>query len=175
MPEPAFSLPTVATVTGLLEHWAVKLVTSTLGALFASEPQLVALVCVLIIADMVTGVLAAIRRGEGISPKLLGATIRKTIEYAVFLSMVTAVANSFSIVSWIDQTAYLYVALTELASVLENQLSEKSRARRIWLRIRSEIAERGGSGLLSEDGVVVDVYDEAPHKAPDAPTPPNSL
>jgi len=130
-------------LTGLKENFAIKAVLAVLGSLFASDPQLVALVVILVVMDFLTGVYAAKVRKETINSKGFRQTVVKVIEYFFLLAGCTAVANSFDIINWIDEIAYMFTALTELKSIVENITSSESPARRIWMMVRREMNRRG--------------------------------
>lgn len=127
---------------GLADSWILKTLVSLLAALFTADPEPVALVCILVIIDFVSGIYAAKRKKQKIRSKIMRRTGVKVIEYIVLLSLITAVSNTFELVDWAAPMAYLYVSLTELFSIMENMTGSKSRARTIWMKIVAEIKDR---------------------------------
>lgn len=88
--------------------------------LVKADVRLIAVVSFLVLIDLVTGVMAAVRRGERIRSLGMRQTIVKVIEYALLLLVFSALANSFSLLYWMQEAAFAYVALTEAKSIVEN-------------------------------------------------------
>lgn len=156
------------------DKWS-KGIIAALGALFASETQLVLLVVILVILDFLSGIFAALRRGEKIESWGFRQTGVKTIEYIVLLTGCTMVSNSFEVVNWLGKTAYLFVSLTELKSIFENLFDPSGNASRVYHMLREEITNRV---TIAEDistieeniGVVDEVADEVAENLVDKET-----
>lgn len=116
-----------------------------LRGLFHTNPQWVALVALLIMTDLATGMLAARRRRERLHSSKMRCTINKIIQYNVFLALLTAIINSFTnsdflggVVGALDDFGHAYVALTELKSIAENTAPD-SPMLRLWAALRRHV------------------------------------
>lgn len=140
---------------GLTEHavWKLALsfaayVAATLCEMFQTEGRYVLLVTVLVIADLVTGVLAARRRKEPIRSLGFRQTGIKAVEYALFLSTATATANTFPLlVGWLGPTAFFFVATTELKSIWENLEGKGGWLSRFRTLVEARIRQQIEAGL----------------------------
>lgn len=111
----------LAPMQSLLDSWPIKSLVAALGVLFQFDGTLLTLVVVLITIDVVTGMRAAHRRGERISSLGMRKTIPKVLEFGLFIVTITAVARAFPIeLGWADHWAIMYVAATEVKSIVEN-------------------------------------------------------
>lgn len=128
---------------GLADWWLWKALAAILISMFATPPQLVVLTCFLVAADFATGMYAAVRTGRKIRSLKMRQTVVKTIEYTALLVVFTAISNSFEMLSWIQSTAYAFVALTEGKSIMENLLLRGSRAEKVVKRIFDRIRDEG--------------------------------
>ena len=75
---------------------------------------------VLVISDWFTGVWAAMRRHEHITPKGLRRTIEKIVMYCLAIILVLIVEAAFLKTHYFVAAVALYISLTELMSNLEN-------------------------------------------------------
>lgn len=125
-------------IVALAEGWRAKaalsaafvLVTQTLGDLFATRLEFAALVIVLVMLDLATGLLAAFRRGERLQSRKMRQTVVKSIEYAAFLSAAVAFTNVLGVrgtlplvapvLANLAEVAFVWTATTEITSILEN-------------------------------------------------------
>lgn len=129
-------------LVSLWDDSLVKGILAALGALFASDIQLILLVSILVIIDFITGVWAAHGRGEKVASWGFRQTGIKTVEYTVLLACTTMVANSFDVVEWLGTLAFLFVSLTELKSIMENLTDDDSAAGRVWVLLKKELSKR---------------------------------
>jgi len=134
-----------------------------LSRLFSVNIDLVALISLLVLADFITGTIAARRRGEPITSRKRRRSFIKAIEYAAFLGLTTALANVVSageipLVSegftYLDELAYVLVALTEWGSICENTIGGTPAGRRIAAALRKLITDKAGlpDELLDHEG-----------------------
>ncbi len=103
-----------------MKEWGVKTIIVIAG-IFAPVKGMLFTVGVLIVADMITGVLAARKRGEEINSGGLKRTIIKALIYeaAVMLGFLTETFLTGGTIPISNIIASL-VGMTELLSVLEN-------------------------------------------------------
>jgi hypothetical protein len=124
----------------LLKNWAIKL-SLTILAIFAPAGPMVLTVGALCIVDLVTGILAARKRGEAITSAGIGRTVSKLLVYegAVLLAFLTQQYLTGPAVPCAQIVASL-VGLTELTSCLENinELSGKDLLKSIIKKISSK-------------------------------------
>lgn len=143
--EKPYRLRYLAPMSSLVDSALVKsvlsAVTAALSTLFNHKPQWVVLICLLVFIDLLTGIMAAAKRGEKITSWGFRQTAIKTVEYTLFLVAATAIANSFSLLTWLGESVYIYVALTELTSIAENLSGTKGMAE-IWAKVKGEIDKR---------------------------------
>lgn len=141
-------------LVALRDDGLLKSVLSTLGAilgsLFVADPQWVLLVTLLVILDFASGVLAARMRSEKIGSWGIRQTGIKAFEYIMLLAACMMVANSFELVDWLDTTAFMYVSLTELKSIVENVTDPDGTGRKVWKLIQNELTNRAGVNLEEE-------------------------
>lgn len=128
---------------GLADGWTWKALVAILSALFATPPQLIVLICFLIIADLVAGLYNALRRGRKIRSLKLRQTVTKSLEYTAILLVFSGISNSFELLSWMQTTAFAFVALTEAKSIFENLLLRGSRTELIVKRLFQRAKEDG--------------------------------
>lgn len=133
--------------------------------IFTTQTELVLLLIIAIIFDWITGVLAAKRNKTLIISLGFRQTIVKTIEYFIFLFIVTGVSNVFGkaeITGWVGDTlkfarnidwfAYLYIIFTELKSIVENLSGKKGEFRKLLsILTKKFFDEREESNTLKED------------------------
>lgn len=134
---------------GISDLWFWKGWIAIVVAMLATPPQLIALVCVLVIMDFVTGIYASLMTGRKIRSLKMRQTVAKSLEYAVMLAILTMISNSFDLLDWIQPTSYAFVALTEAKSIFENILLKGSRAETVVKRIFKRLREEGYE--LTED------------------------
>jgi phage-related holin len=140
-----YGLRYFAPMESLFDHpllkGAIASILAALSTLLHHKPQWAVLVCLLVFIDLVTGVMAAAKRGEKITSYGFRQTAIKAVEYTLFLVAATAIANSFSLLTWLGESVYIYVALTELTSIAENLSGTKGMAE-IWAKIKGQIDKR---------------------------------
>lgn len=114
----------IAPLAALSEFALAKGIVSAALAALANQlnhkPEYVVLVCLLVLVDFITGVIAARKQGKPLTSGGLRQTAVKFAEYALLLVAVTAFGNVFDFAGWLSDTAYLYVCSTELISIGEN-------------------------------------------------------
>lgn len=133
---------------GLQDSWFIKGLLAILMALFATPPQLVVLICFLIFADLLAGLYNAFKTGRKLKALKMRQTVTKGLEYTAILLVFTAISNSFDLMSWMQSTAYAFVALTEAKSIFENLLLKGS---------RTELIVKKMFQKAKNDGIDVDV------------------
>lgn len=103
-----------------MKSWATALIIS-LQAIFQPAQSMFATVLVLIVADLVTGILAARKRGESVNSAGIGRTIVKLLIYelAIALAFLTQTYLTGPDIPCAKIVASL-VGTAELLSVLEN-------------------------------------------------------
>lgn len=125
-------------LVALVEGWQLKAAASAvgvavaelLGRVFEVRVDLLALVVLLVLADLATGLVRAWRLKEAVTSKRLRQTVIKTIEYTLFLGVVVAVGNVLGqhgtlpvvapLLRALPEVAFTFVAATELRSIAEN-------------------------------------------------------
>lgn len=177
-------LSSYAPLAGLLEGWQLKLPLAAglgiamealrrIGALYAellSAPTALVAACVLLLLlDMVTGMAAAVRRGERIASRALRRTSWKVIEYAAVGLVGVTLSNAFSegpfalLTAGLGDASLLYIALTEGLSVLENVTGSRSAALALLQRLRAVWA-RGGDVDIADLQSAEDVVPPEDHR-----------
>ena len=101
------------------------------------EIKLIAVITLLIILDLISGLWASRLKHVPITSFRLRRTARKVYEYCVFLIAFTAVSNVFDWLAWVKMGAFAFVAITELKSVTENIFGEKAKVFEQILKLRS--------------------------------------
>jgi phosphoribulokinase len=150
-----YTLPLIS----LADAWHWKLffaglftaVIESSGRLFIMDADLVVLVVLLVILDLITGVIKAIRKRTFSSMGLRQTSI-KAVEYSLLLFTANSLANAFMykeipIVSdtlgVIGTLAFCYVAIVEAISVCENVFGSTSRARKIFTALKAHLSKEG--------------------------------
>lgn len=108
--------------------------------IFSTNLELALLLILAVTADFIFGVRNAKKRGEYIRSIGFGQFLVKGIEYAVFLSIITGMANTFgdnelggwvgetlSLAKNIDWLAYFFLIFRELKSIAENISGEEGK------------------------------------------------
>ncbi|MEL6705518.1 MAG: phage holin family protein [Bacteroidota bacterium] len=145
-------------ISGLAYAWPQKLLLASLvalllelaaflaalyGRLFTVDPILLALVLLLLVADLVTGILRAHKQREPITSRALRRTGRKFVEYVVLIFAGVGLANGFAetsvsvVTSGVDDAVLLYIALTEFLSILENVTGSREGALGVLRKLRA--------------------------------------
>ncbi|MEM6326359.1 MAG: phage holin family protein [Bacteroidota bacterium] len=148
---------TYTPLTGLHDLWALKLALTGLGTalieigsrvvgiyetLVHVEPLLIAAVFGLVALDFVTGLLAAKKRGEPIRSRAMRRTGFKFLEYAALILAASFLTNAFAasplagLTALLQHGVILYIALTEMMSILENVTGSRAAALRVWGWVR---------------------------------------
>lgn len=141
-----------------IADWWIKLpVAVVLGqilprilGLFEAKFEFVAIVAILILVDLVTGLFKAASK-KTLSSNKLRQTGWKVMQYTVLLLMLQGVANAFEIVSFLADTGFLYVALVEVTSIVENLFGTKSTASQIWRTLRKNAEDRTAGEIIKLD------------------------
>lgn len=132
---------------GLQEAWPWKGLIAVLMALFATPVQLIVLICFLIFADFFAGLYNAVKTGRKVRALKMRQTVTKSLEYTAILLVFTGISNSFDLLSWMQSTAFAFVALTEAKSIFENLLLKGS---------RTELIVKKMFQRAKQDGIDVD-------------------
>lgn len=131
----------------LIDLWWLKAagaaVTAIVVELLRADPKFLVLVAVLITLDLVTGVWRALRSGSSLSSLRLRQTGIKAAEYMILLVAVGMVANAFGQLRWMQEGAFMYVAVTELVSIIENVFGR--RAKKIIKHLRNFVEKNDGN------------------------------
>ncbi len=164
----------LATAAGLTQAWQPKLLVAGIGAvllealvkvgeiyghLFATDPALVVLCMTLLFIDLVTGVISARKRGEKLTSKALRRTGYKVLEYTALSACAIIISNAFKdywphlLTDGLDDATLLYVAATELLSVVENVTGSRAKALHLIRQI-VRIREDGPAGLVTLEEIV---------------------
>jgi hypothetical protein len=133
-----------------------SLVAGAAAELLKADLNLVVLIVLLVMIDTTTGVMGAIRRKDRITSLGLRQTIVKCLEYGALLVGFTLVGNAWSYLQWMSEAAFVYVALTELKSIVENIYGKGSSRYEEILKIRGLIG-RAGSAIGSEESKAIAV------------------
>ncbi|MCA0270242.1 MAG: phage holin family protein [Bacteroidetes bacterium] len=158
----------------MAEAWPQKVATASLGAgliqlaeyvaglygrLFEADPLLVLLCFTLLLVDAITGVAAAIKRGEKVSSRAFRRTGWKVLEYTALGAAMVMIANAFShtwahyVTDGLDEAALLYIAFTEALSIVENVTGSRAAAMRVIRKI-VRIRDEGPDGVLTVEEIV---------------------
>jgi phage-related holin len=105
------------------------------------DPTYVVAMVLLVAADFVTGVIRSRSMGARFRSIRVRSTVIKSLEYTFFLGATSVLANTFTVVAWVDDTAFFLACLTEWVSITENIGS--SGVRKIVDRLRQEMRDRG--------------------------------
>lgn len=145
-----------AVAVAVLEYLA-----SLYGSILHSDPVLVGAIVLLLVVDLVTGVAAAVRRGERVTSRAFRRTGRKVLEYTALGLVGVALANGFQgsplafVTAALDDAVLLYIALTEALSVFENVTGSRERAVALFRRIVAiRSAAQGQDGAGAAEAVV---------------------
>lgn len=124
--------------------WAKAFLASILS-LLTTHPQSVALLAILVVIDLITGIIACFVTKSTFTSRRLGRTGQKVAVYILLLGAVTALGNAYSeILGWVTDAAYLYIALTELVSITENIIKIRPETA-AWLKpLMDRIKNRAG-------------------------------
>jgi hypothetical protein len=172
-------------------EWKIALssVLALLGEMFMTRLDFVALVALLVLADLMTGLVRAWRTREKIESGKLRRTVIKTIEYALFLAVAVGISNTFGvngdlpiiagILAYLAEISFCFVAITELRSIGENLAPANSGkvylAVIAWMRKRlgdeSDITVDEALALLERHNIDVEDAQDAldPDVVRDAP------
>lgn len=89
-------------------------------AIFLPVGKYAFLASLFVLGDLVTGILAALKRGEPFSPKKLLDSLTKLLAYWVFILIASAIEQQFIKEFPCIQMIILFVAYIELKSIDEN-------------------------------------------------------
>lgn len=89
-------------------------------AIFVPVGKYALLASLFVLGDLVTGILAALKRGEPFSPKKLLDSLIKLLAYWVFILIASAIEQQFIKEFPCIQMIILFVAYIELKSIDEN-------------------------------------------------------
>lgn len=131
-------------VHDLSQYWLAKLIVSAggalFGALFGAWREAYGALLTLVVLDLITGVWCAFRHREAKASVGLRKTAIKFFSYAVVLSSVHQVERvvGSNLPDWASSytvaAAILYLAVTELMSVVENVKAASGYDLAFWLR-----------------------------------------
>ena len=105
---------------------------AALSQMLHTDVKLIVVVSFLVVIDFFTGIMAARRRGQAVRSIGLRQTAVKVVEYAALLVVFTSLANTYSILSWMQEASYVYVCLTEAKSIVENLYGPEAN---VWRRV----------------------------------------
>jgi phage-related holin len=98
-----------------------KLFLAAMLSLLTTQPQSVAILAILILIDLLTGIFACFKTGQAFTSNKLGRTGQKVAVYILLLAAITVVGNGYpELLGWTISASYLYIAMTELVSITEN-------------------------------------------------------
>lgn len=105
---------------GLSDNWAIKLLLSVM-AVFAPIKAVLATVLCLVLVDLITGCMAAYKRGEQITSAGLGRTVLKIFLYEIAI-MFGYLAEHYLTGPLLPMSNIIssFISLNECTSVLEN-------------------------------------------------------
>ena len=154
-------------LASLAQHWQTKLpvafgvaIAAEIAELYAGLLQVNAallLLCfTLVVVDLLTGVVASLRRHERVSSRDLRRTGWKAIEYTALGFCGVLLSNGFDgtfvepITAGFDEACLFYIAMTEFVSIIENVTGSRENAIRLLRRIRRVWSDRDGSVVYEE-------------------------
>lgn len=169
----------LAPVLGLGQHWQTKLpvafgvaIAAEIAEIYAGLLQVNAallLLCfTLVVVDLLTGVVASLRRHERVSSRDLRRTGWKAIEYSALGFCGVLLSNGFDgtfvepITAGFDEACLFYIAMTEFVSIIENVTGSRENAIRLLRRIRRVWSDQDGSVVYEE---VIRPLDAEPESA----------
>jgi len=109
-----------------LFHGLLQSLSEVYKSLFMVPMDLVVLLVMALVIDLVTGVLAAYRRGEGVSSRSLERTGWKFLMYATSVTLAVGIGNASEgrfvepVLQYLGTAVIFYFLLVELKSVREN-------------------------------------------------------
>jgi phage-related holin len=130
----------------------IAVVLASIERLFSLNIELCVLVAALVMIDFCTGILAARKAGVPMQSRHMRQTVVKSLEYWLFLAMITGLAHGFDKIPFFDhieEMGYFLVCVTEGKSITENVWGKRKGAI-IW----SMITRRGNvNSTPSTNGV----------------------
>lgn len=155
---------------------ATQYVAAMYGRLFDADPLLVLVCLTLLLVDAVTGIANAIHRGDKVTSKAFRRSGWKLLEYTAIAAAMVMVANGFA-ATWahyatdvLDEGALLYIAMTEVMSIVENVTGSRAAAMRVIRRI-VRVRDLGTDGTLTVEEIVTKTPIATPPAEPPPPTP----
>lgn len=107
-------------LNNLVKHWVTETIVAICAILLPLKVSIIA-ITVLMIADLVTGIMAAVKRGDKISSNRFGSTIQKFIIYNICLISGFVLEKYLAMdVFPLSKIMAGIVGMRELISVLEN-------------------------------------------------------
>ncbi len=103
----------------MIEKWGVALVVSTIAVLAPIQPLMIA-VGFLIFADLVTGIMAARKRGEAITSRAMSRTVWKACCYQLLVVSGFAMEHLVSDALPVAKLCAGLIGLVEFKSLAEN-------------------------------------------------------
>lgn len=107
------------------------------------EWKLVLAVTALVFIDFVTGVMASRKRKEKITSLKARQTGIKIIEYFMVLFSITLISNMADQINFIQQFAFIFLAMIELKSIVENLSEDNGIIKQLFEAIRKTLSDRG--------------------------------
>lgn len=129
---------------------------STYAYLLRSDPVLVVLILTLMGVDLITGIIAALKRRDMVTSRAFRRTGLKFLEYSAIGGCSIMVANGFSngtlavITDSLDDAALMYIAITEAMSIIENVTGSRENARKHFRRMMALWRDRDLSSALED-------------------------
>lgn len=123
--------------------------------MFSTNEELLLLLIIVIIVDWLTGNVNAYRKGKRIVSFGWRQSVIKAIEYAVFLFVLTGIANVFSTIEgsgWVAEMfrstenlevfGYFYIICTELKSIAENITGKEGTLNKLIEEIKKKVFDK---------------------------------
>lgn len=144
---------------GLKEDYVIKTILSALAGLwftvqdmFFANGEFMLLLLIVIFVDFITGNINARRKKLPILSIGWRQTVSKTVEYVVFILILTGISNTFSSVEgsgWvaaifeftknIELFGYFFIIFTELKSITENLTGDDNTIQKLFKKISDRI------------------------------------
>ena len=118
-------------------------VTTAVHELIDIEWKLAVGMMALIVIDLFTGIMASHKRGDKITSLKLRQTGIKVVEYTMVLLAVTVISNMADEIKFIQKFAFVFLAMIELKSIVENLSDENGIIKSLFEAIRKSLADRG--------------------------------
>ena len=102
---------------------AIKAIIAFLGVILLgpdASPMILFVITLLLVLDTISGIIKAVYLEEFTAKDLREGVFYKAITYTVTLLCANAVAIPSVLLAWLPQAVFLWIAVTEFASISEN-------------------------------------------------------